>query len=165
MRHTILIIHLLFARVGLAQEVISYTDSKDSYPTINYRLLEDSIYTSKRYPDPSSKIDPTASYHYDYEAVKGINRTIREALGEERYQMIDTETGNPKVVVLTLYIDSTKTIKEIEFYIKHTELEEEDLAKIAIALKGTKFEVPPYYSEFAYIKLDVSFQLLNTEFL
>ena len=165
MSYLILVISLLLSVVGSAQEVISYTDSSTPYPTTNYRLLKDSVYINKTYPDPNSKVDQSASYNYDNEAVVYINKVIKDALGDVRYSEIDGDTGGPKILILTLYIDSTNTIKESSYRIKHTELKEEDIAKIAIALKGKRFEVPPFYSEFSYVKLDVSFPLLNTEYL
>lgn len=163
MRYIILVTCLLFPIMGIAQEVVSYVDS-GVYPITYYRLLEDSVYTKKPY-DYQGEMDHTAPQHLDEEARKELNQTIAEALGEVRYQEVESSAGDPQVMYAALYLDSTSTIREIEFTIDRTKLKEKDVMKMAKALKGTRFKVPPYYGKFSYLKLRLPILLLGAEYL
>ncbi|MFP4095017.1 MAG: hypothetical protein ACLFUB_11060 [Cyclobacteriaceae bacterium] len=147
-----------------AQKVISYIDS-GIYPVRYHRLLGDSIYTNYPKPHYGDKVDYNASRDYDMEAVLTINRTIKKALGEDRYAQIDSKKDSPQILALVLYVDSTETIQEVELNIKHTSLNEQEVSKIALALKGKKFKVPPFYHSFSYLPLKLSMRLLNEKYL
>jgi hypothetical protein len=128
-------------------------------------LLGDSIYTNMAKPHYGYKVDHNAPRDYNMEAVLTINKTIKEALGEDRYAQVDSEKGSPQILALILYVDSTETIQEIELNIKHTNLSEQDVSTIALALKGKKFKVPPFYSSFSYLPLKLGMRLINKKYL
>jgi len=157
-------ISLLPSTLILAQEVISYVEN-GIVPITYHRLLEDSVYTNYPKPHYGHKIDHSAPRDYDMEAVLAINRTIKKAIGKKRYAQIDSEKDSPQILALVLYVDSTETIQEVELNIEHTNLNEQDVYKIALGLKGEKFQVPPFYSSFSYLRLSLYQKLLNEKYL